>query len=378
MSMKVAPPPAASARLPLAAPSQSVRPGSLKWTWQSRTAGKIVRPRASISSGAPGMPLPISVMAPASTAISTRGSAQTGQEACPTNTVPPRMTRSGIVALQIGKETRAACQRGFDIFYVHGFVGVVADAAGTADEKHRRGELRRENHSVVPRAARHAMRGKAFRGGSTPQSCGEVCVHRDCALIEAELGAESQTATLGDGFGRFQDALYAALADFIRYVTHVQAGMRGARDHVAGAGFHCDAPHGGHKMRNRARDSLHGADPFRRARQSIATQRHRSGAGVIGLAFEVKHQPALPRDAVHNAERHPEMLQHRTLLDMKFQISEDIGRQSGVGNARRVETKIANGAGDEIDQVCVQTAHCGATTDEGNAVAHAFFLGEAD
>src|SRR6202040_2598016 len=114
--------------------SQSVRPGSLKWTWQSRTAGKIVRPRASISSAAPGMASPISVITPASTAISARSvSSETGLEACLTSTAL-RMTRSGIVALQIGKETRAACQRGLHVFHIYGFVGMVADAAGTAHE----------------------------------------------------------------------------------------------------------------------------------------------------------------------------------------------------------------------------------------------------
>ena len=49
MSKNSVPPPAASARLPVAAPSQSVRPGSLKCRWTSIRPGRMVSPRASIS-----------------------------------------------------------------------------------------------------------------------------------------------------------------------------------------------------------------------------------------------------------------------------------------------------------------------------------------
>src|SRR3954451_24982993 len=45
-------PPAASARVPVAQPSQSVRPGSLKCTWASITPGSRCSERASISARA--------------------------------------------------------------------------------------------------------------------------------------------------------------------------------------------------------------------------------------------------------------------------------------------------------------------------------------
>ena len=44
MSKKHVPPPAASAAEPVAAPSHSARPGSLKWTWTSISPGKHVQP----------------------------------------------------------------------------------------------------------------------------------------------------------------------------------------------------------------------------------------------------------------------------------------------------------------------------------------------
>src|SRR5450432_3159984 len=70
MSKKVAPPPAASAWLPVAAPSHSARPGWLKCTWTSISPGSTVRPRASISSPLPGNSRAISTMRPSSTARS--------------------------------------------------------------------------------------------------------------------------------------------------------------------------------------------------------------------------------------------------------------------------------------------------------------------
>src|SRR5580692_10302180 len=72
------------------------------------------------------------------------------------------------------------------------------------------------------------------------------------------------------------------------------------------------------------------------------------------------------------------MLQHRALLYVKLKVSENIGRQFGFGNARRVEPEIADGAGDAADQVCVQTAHGSAAADERDAVPDAFFFGKAD
>ncbi len=52
MSKTVVVPPAAAAREPVAKPSHSVRPGSLKWTCASITPGKMVKPVASISCAA--------------------------------------------------------------------------------------------------------------------------------------------------------------------------------------------------------------------------------------------------------------------------------------------------------------------------------------
>ena len=64
MSKKHVPPPAANAAEPVAMPSHSVRPGSLKCTCGSITPGKMCRPVASISSFAIPVMSPISTIFP--------------------------------------------------------------------------------------------------------------------------------------------------------------------------------------------------------------------------------------------------------------------------------------------------------------------------
>ena len=72
MSKNSVPPPAASARLPVAAPSHSVRPGSLKCRCTSMTPGNTRSPSASISSRPPGASTDTSLIAPSSIARSAR------------------------------------------------------------------------------------------------------------------------------------------------------------------------------------------------------------------------------------------------------------------------------------------------------------------
>ena len=74
ISTQAVAPPAASAAVPVAQPSQSARPGSLKCTWASIAPGSTCSPRASISSRA-GSPISgtISAITPSSTATSALG-----------------------------------------------------------------------------------------------------------------------------------------------------------------------------------------------------------------------------------------------------------------------------------------------------------------
>ena len=83
MSTAVVAPPAASAAVPVAKPSQSARPGSLRCTCASTTPGSSSSPRASISSlPPPSSSGPTAAITPSRT---------------PTSSCPPRISRSNAV-----------------------------------------------------------------------------------------------------------------------------------------------------------------------------------------------------------------------------------------------------------------------------------------
>ena len=86
MSPKVVPPPATRARLPVDNPSQSARPGSLKWTCVSTAPGKACRPVASNSA------VPAGATRPGATAVIVPSSARMSATAAPSGptTVAPR------------------------------------------------------------------------------------------------------------------------------------------------------------------------------------------------------------------------------------------------------------------------------------------------
>ena len=228
----------------------------------------------------------------------------------------------------------------------------------------------------LPRPLVMRCKREALRRRGAPQSRGEVRVHGDRVLVEAELTAENPVRGVGRRLPPASKMLRTALADFIRYVADIEL-LRGARVRCR-AGFRRDASHGCHQLRNFARDPLHGADPLGRASQGVVTQRHRSRAGVIGRAFEVKHQPALSGDGFDDAERQAEMVQHRALFDVKLQSIHNSTSPSGLGYASRVEDRNRARRRRCGRSACVQTAHRGAAPDERDAVAYAFFFGEAD
>ena len=100
MSTKHVPPPAATARLPDAKPSQSVRPGSLKWTCASTTPGRTWSPLASISSAAARS----SAGPTATTCLSQTATSAWTRPACVT-IVPPRT----MVSQSTSGEAQVSC-----------------------------------------------------------------------------------------------------------------------------------------------------------------------------------------------------------------------------------------------------------------------------
>src|SRR5580704_9511965 len=193
MSKKRVPPPAASARLPVAAPSQSVRPGSLKWRCTSIRPGRISNPLASISSAAPGSWGPIATIWPSSIA---------------TSAVSPLTTKSGMALLQQFEESHPDFQSRGNIFGQNCLIGMMANAAGARKKQHSRGHAASDDHGIVARAARHAMNRKPGVFDSALQHLGEIGIHGDGGLIQTLLPGSGETAGGRDLFGAAQQPRY--------------------------------------------------------------------------------------------------------------------------------------------------------------------------
>src|SRR5215471_4654446 len=142
--------------------------------------GKMVNPSALISVSAPGRSLPTAWMVSLSMAISALSAPDS------VTTVPPRMTRSaGIEGLHFLEECEAGSERGCDIFLADGLIGVMADAAGTAQEQHGDRHFPRDDHGVVSSSAVHAVRRIAVGDHCGFESRGEPGVGGDGGLVDS-------------------------------------------------------------------------------------------------------------------------------------------------------------------------------------------------
>ena len=79
-----------------------------------------------------------------------------------------------------------------------------------------------------------------------------------------------------------------------------------------------------------------------RGRKGIAPARHGQGARMARLAAEFYPELALARDGRDDAERNPEGVEHRPLLDVPLQIAADAaGRIGRFGDSFRVQPEVA-------------------------------------
>ena len=190
MSKNSVPPPAANARLPVAAPSHSVRPGSLKCRCTSIRPGSTARPRASISSRARRQSRRrSSTIRPSSTATSARRSPSGNDHRAAAH---DEISHECVLASS-SRNARPAASAAAYIVLVDGLVGMMADAAGTAEEEHGGGHACREDHGIVTGAARHACTQDAPACADSAGERGhEPGVHRHCRLIEPRFPADRQ------------------------------------------------------------------------------------------------------------------------------------------------------------------------------------------
>ena len=169
MSKNVVVPPAAQAREPVAMPSHSARPGSLKCTCASITPGSTCRPVASISSRASLRRRP---------AIFPSAMPMAG---CGCRAADEQVEVRHVVRLARRMKSRSTASAIAHIRGLHGFGGMMAHPAFAAHEQHRDRADRRDRDGVVARAARQREHPALVRGDG----------------VRAKL---RQRAVAGDGF----------------------------------------------------------------------------------------------------------------------------------------------------------------------------------
>ena len=94
------------------------------------------------------------------------------------------LQRSSIIA-QTAQELHSRGQRCGHIAGLHRLIGMVAKAAGTAQEEDRRGHPARDNHRIVAGAAGHEARlATSAARNSLPQQRAQLGAHRHGRLVD--------------------------------------------------------------------------------------------------------------------------------------------------------------------------------------------------
>jgi hypothetical protein len=102
-----------------------------------------------------------------------------------------------------------------DVFGKHGFVGMMTDAAGAAQEQHRGGHTTRNDHGVVARAAGHFM--------ERWEQTREAGVHGDGWLVEAWLPSNREPAARCDLPGAVSEFANRLAANVVIGMANIQA-----------------------------------------------------------------------------------------------------------------------------------------------------------
>ncbi len=157
---------------------------------------------------------------------------------------------------------------------------------------------------------------------------------------------------MGNGFGLRKQRLHSGLACGVVGVTHVEAHMHCARDHVARIRFHIYMAHGGDQSFRALRERFHRDDPLCRAGQRIAAQMHRRGAGMIGVSGPRESVPRLAHDGSHSGNAQILRLENRTLFDVNLEEAQRVVTDCRLFDLSGIEPEGANRVL-ERDAVCI-------------------------
>ena len=106
-------------------------------------------------------------------------------------------------------------------------------------------------------------------------------------------------------------------------------------DDIGGAGLRIDIPDGADQsVLVGPAELLDLDDALGRTGERVTAQQHRHRAGMAGHAGEACREPRRARDRGDYSDREIKTFQHRTLLDVQF----DIGQQFAAHPCRRADT----------------------------------------
>ena len=202
-------------------------------------------------------------------------------------------------------------------------VRMMADAAAAAHEHH--GDIGDvdHRHAVMPCPARQLEDAKTF--------CRDGFGHLDLqpgraghgAVFMGDVDLQRKFAAFGDLFDLPDDIGHRHLAMRVGRRAHVDGERNPPRDHIGGAGHRVDIADGADQPALvGAAKFLDRNDAFGGARQRVAPQRHRHRAGVTGHAGHAHREAGGAGYRGHHADRQVLLLQHRSLLDVQFDISD--------------------------------------------------------
>src|SRR5579862_4129016 len=180
----------------------------------------------------------------------------------------------------------AAIDGASDVFGQHGFGGIMADAAGGAQENHGGGNALGENHRVVARAAGHAVGGAACGAHGGLDLRGEKRIHGDGRLVKESGDVEGEIAAGGDFLSAGGEGLERVGTNGVGLVADVESEACFARNDVGGAGLDTDDADGGDQTGSAGGFVFDGDHPCGGGGEGVAASVHGRGACVIGHAGE--------------------------------------------------------------------------------------------
>src|SRR5258706_4926130 len=265
------------------------------------------------------------------------------------------------------------------------FVWRMADSSRRSQKNHRGRNFFGQDHRIVPGAAHDRKRFASRSFNCFSSLTDEEWIHGRGLLIELRAPTDDHPTALRDLLRLAEQSFHRASSDVIQLVTRVEAQSSFSGDHVSRSGFYLNPAYGCYKPRRVLGLAFYCGDPLRSGGDCIVTQIHRGRPSVVRAADECDFEPALAGDGLDHTERAAELLEDRSLFDMKFQITEYVFAHLSAGNFCRLQTEFFNRSTHAntirvltFQEFLIEPANECTATNIRCAKANALFLGKAE